>query len=78
MFKHNIKEFTLTLHSSGSASNFDPSCDNDPFCSQPVPLLEPLDTLIFNSDISIEDLYKAVKSMKNGKTPGCDSIPVEF
>lgn len=37
-----------------------------------------LDKQVLNRDISTEEMEEAVRQMKNGKSPGCDGLTVEF
>lgn len=52
---------------------------NDPFTTDlPSSPLEDLDRAILNDEITLDELEKAARMMHNGKSPGCDGIPIEF
>ena len=56
------------------------SNENVNFNLQPVglPTLNPKEKGDLEKDITIDDLFYALKESNNNKTPGCDGIPIEF
>lgn len=50
----------------------------DPYSSAPSGSIDDLEKVILDDPISTEELESVVKKMKNNKSPGSDSLPVEF
>lgn len=48
------------------------------FCAPSPRVINDLDRVVLNSDLSLEDLEQSIRHMKNGKSPGCDGLPVEL
>ncbi len=65
------RNFFTRLLTSNENVDFDLDCDG-------IPKLNERDKKMLEKDITIGDLYFALKDCKNDKTPGCDGLPVEF
>ena len=65
------KDFYETLFTSGPNVNFTAKNEND------VKITD-LEKHLVDKEITLEELGQIVKSMPNGKTPGCDGLPIEF
>lgn len=72
------KEHYQRQHSPLPASRIDLSLHPDPFCSPPPNSLDDMDREVLNDGLSLDEFEKAARSMQNGKSPGCDGIPIEF
>lgn len=65
-------------HFANQHANIASNTGHDPFCPPPLSVLDDLDRMVLNSEVSVEELEIAMKKMKSGKSPGCDGIPVEL
>lgn len=43
-----------------------------------IPRISPEDRITIDSNISSDEIIKAINSMQNGKAPGPDGLPIEF
>lgn len=66
------------LHSPSSDPRSDFSLENNPFFMDPIPPLEDMDFQELNTPFDVDELHRALNTMKNGKSPGSDGIPSEF
>lgn len=64
------REYYVSQHSDQS-----PVLEDDPYCPPPLSILDDLDRQVLNSDLTEDELEKAMRKMKSGK---CDGIPVEL
>ncbi len=65
------KEFFHTLFTSDPNVKFTAKNENDIKISD-------LEKNLVDKELTLEELGQVIKSMPNGKTPGCDGLPVEF
>lgn len=54
----------------GQHSDLSPIPEEDPYCPPPLSTLDDLDRHVLNSDLTEEELERAMRKMKSGKSPG--------
>lgn len=72
------KQHFSRQHADSMHSCSDPHTNTVPFSQHPRYHLEEADTQELDSPLNLEEMYRALKSMNTGKSPGSDGIPSEF